>query len=342
LIKECRFYNGICYNPDNFLGLYPQMRRYLLVFLCLLLPSVALAAVSTQQLQLLVEQKKFVKAVLEGNDILQQDPTNARARFLTAYSYQMIAKTDKAISLYQDLVHDHPTLPEPRNNLAMIYLEQGDYDRASQMLVSAINTRINYAIAYANLSQVYKSIASEAYRRAISQSTEPAEYTHDIELTAITWLDIQDSETAPQVASLAESKPVQEEQLAKDIATTQTVVNAANEGTRLIEKVRIWARAWSSKDFDNYLESYAADYRDRFNTHKQWVKYRQKRILRPGDLRVEVSDFTVRQRGANRASVNFTQAFSSPRYSDLVIKRLDFERVGSQWKIAAERVISVL
>jgi len=213
---------------------------------------------------------------------------------------------------------------------------------ASQMLVSAINTRISYAIAYANLSQVYKSIASEAYRRAISQSTEPVEYTRDIKLTAITWLDIQDTGTAPQIASLAESKPVQNEQLAKDIATTQTVVNAANENTLLIEKVRNWALAWGSKDFDNYRESYADDYRDKFKTHAQWVKYRQGRILRPGDIKIEVSDFTVRQRGANRASVNFTQAFSSPSYSDRVIKRLDFQRVDSQWKIATERVLSVL
>jgi hypothetical protein len=161
-------------------------------------------------------------------------------------------------------------------------------------------------------------------------------------LTAITWLDIQDSGTAPQIASLAESKPVQDEQLAKDIATTQTVVNAANEDTRLIEKVRNWALAWSSKDFDNYRESYATDYRDKFNTHAQWIKHRQQRILRPGDIKIEVSDFTVRQRGANRASVNFTQAFSSPSYSDRVIKRLDFQRVDSQWKIATERVLSVL
>ena len=318
------------------------MRRYLLVLLCLLLPGTALAAASTQQLQLLVEQKKFVKAVLEGNDILQQDPTNTRARFLTAYSYQMIAKTDKAISLYQDLIRDHPTLPEPRNNLAMIYLEQGDYDLASQMLVSAINTRISYAIAYANLSQVYKGIASEAYRRAISQSTEPAKYTHDIELTAITRLDFQGSETAPKIANLSVSQPVLKEPLAEDIATTQTVVNAANEGTLLIEKVRNWAQAWSSKDFDNYRASYAPDYRAKFNTHEQWVKYRQKRILRPGDIKVEVSDFTVKQRGANLATVDFTQAFSSPRYSDRVVKRLDFNRVGSQWKIAVERVLSVL
>jgi tetratricopeptide (TPR) repeat protein len=318
------------------------MRSYLLVFLGLLLAGASLAAESTQQLQLLIEQKKYVKAVLEGDDILQQDPTNVRARFLTAYAYQMIAKPEKAAALYQDLIRDYPTLPEPRNNLAMIYLEQGDYDGASQLLVSAINTRISYAIAYANLSQVYKGIASEAYRRAISQSIEPAKYTHDIELTAITWLDMPDSESAPQIASLPESQPAPKEPLAKDIATTQTVVNAANEDTLLIEKVRNWAQAWSSKDFDNYLAAYASDYRDKFSTHQQWVGHRQKRILRPGDIKVEVSDLTVKQRGANRATVDFTQAFSSPGYSDRVVKRLDFKRVDSQWKIASERVLSVV
>ena len=43
--------------------------------------------------------------------------------------------------LYQDLIEDNPDLPEPRNNLAMIYLAQGDYDRASQLLVEALNTQ---------------------------------------------------------------------------------------------------------------------------------------------------------------------------------------------------------
>jgi len=55
-----------------------------------------------------------------------------------------------------------------------------------------------------------------------------------------------------------------------------------------------------------------------------------------------VSDFTVKQRGDKRASVDFVQAFSSPGYSDRVVKRLYFDRVGRQWKIAAEKVISVL
>ena len=222
----------------------------------------------------------------------------------------------------------------------MIYLGQGNYDRASELLVSAINTRESYAIAYDNLSQVYKGIASEAYRRAVSQSTEPASYTHDIELTAITRLDLQDK--ASQVAGLATSGASKKEPATADNATTETVVDAANQETLLIETVRNWAQAWSDKDFDSYLASYASNYRDRFNTHRQWVEYRQKRIVRPGYIMVEVSDFKVKRRDSSRATIDFTQSFSSPRYSDRVIKRLDFERVGSQWKIASERVLSVL
>ena len=325
------------------------MKHYLIALFCLLSSSTGFAADSMQQL---IVQKQYAKAIVTGEQILQQTPNHTTTRFLTAYAYQMTGDTDKAIKSYEDLIRDHPGLPEPRNNLAIIYLDKGNYDQASQLLVSAINTRISYAIAYANLSQVYKGIASEAYRRAISQSSEPAKYTHDIELTAITWLDGQESDSATRFASLPEpvvisTAPKAKETIAKqpivlDSSTTKTRVNVANLDTLLIEHVRNWAKVWSGKDFDRYTASYTPGYSDKFTTHAQWVKHRRGRILRPGDIKVAVSEFSVRQRGADRASVDFTQAFSSPGYSDRVVKRLDFNRVGTQWKIASERVLSVL
>ena len=237
----------------------------------------------------------------------------------------MNAKTDKAVSLYQGLINDHPELPEPRNNLAMIYLAQGDYDRASQLLVEAINTHRSYAVAYANLSQVYKGIASEAYRRAVSESSEPAKYTHNIELTAITELEIDE----PIVLAAATPNP-------------QTLVNAANQQTLLIERVKNWAQAWSGKDFTGYTAFYSSQYRAKFNSHDQWLKHRRQRIMRPGSIRIEVSDIQIKWRSDNRAIIDFTQAFTSARYSDRVVKRLGFNRVDTGWKITEERVLSVL
>lgn len=321
------------------------MKHYLIILCCLLLSPVAFAADSMQQL---IAQKQYAKAIQSGEHILRQTPADSNTRFLTAYANQMTGKTDKAIKMYEDLIRDEPQLPEPRNNLAMILLEQGDYDRASQLLVSAINTRISYAIAYANLSQVYKGIASEAYRRAISQSSEPDKYTHDIELTAITWLDSSSKESITQIASLPDAKAILPEAIVKKASVaeknsaTPGRVNVANQDSLMSEKVMSWAKAWSSKDFDTYKASYAPDYRGKFNTHAQWVKHRRGRILRPGDIKVEVNNFLVKQRNTNKVTVDFTQAFSSPSYSDRVVKRLGFERVDNQWKIATERVLSVL
>lgn len=299
-------------------------------------------------MQQLIVQKQYAKAIQSGEQTLRQAPQDSNTRFLTAYAYQMTGKTDQAIKMYEDLIRDEPQLPEPRNNLAMIFLAQGDYDRASQLLVSAINTRINYAIAYNNLSQVYKGIASEAYRRAISESSEPAKYTHDIELTAITRLDHSSAESQTQIGSLPTSEPVlpkatvTEAPVAEVASATPSLVNIANLDTLMIEKVMSWAKTWSSKDFDNYKASYAPDYRDKFKTHEQWVQYRRGRILRPGDIKVDVSNFSIKQRNSSTVTVDFTQAFSSPNYSDRVVKRLYFERLGNQWKIAKERVLSVL
>ena len=191
-------------------------------------------------MQQLIVQKQYAKAIHSGEQTLRQTPKDSNTRFLTAYAYQMTGKSDKAIKMYEDLIRDEPQLPEPHNNLAMIFLEQGDYDRASQLLVSAINTRINYAIAYNNLSQVYKGIASEAYRRAISQTSEPAKYTHDIELMAITRLDSSSAESQTQVASLPTPKPVlpkatvKVEPVAEVASTTPSVVNVANLDTLMI------------------------------------------------------------------------------------------------------------
>lgn len=350
------------------------MPRYLIPFLCLLFCGAAAAAESSEKLQLLIEQKLYEQAIRSGETILLQRPDDTRARFLTAYAYQMSSHTDKAITLYQQLIRDEPSLPEPRNNLAMIYLAAGDYDNASRLLVEAINTHSSYATAYDNLSRVYKGIASEAYRRALSESSEPAKYTHDIQLNAITSLDslnIVDGPatqlaaitaaqpsaaetaapepvptTAPAAAASEQQPPLTPAQPVQQVATVSQDTPAASATTsyetRLIETVRNWASAWSGKAFDNYTAAYAPGYRAGFNTHAQWLEHRRSRIVRPGELRVEVSDFKVRLRGDERASVDFVQAYSSPGYSDRVVKRLDLSRSGAQWKITHERVLSVL
>ncbi len=301
------------------------MPRALLILICCLFSGMVFPADSLENLQLLVDNDNYASAVKSGERLLMQHPQQASIMFLTAYAYQMNAQQDKAVELYERIIHNNPELPESRNNLAMIYLARGDYDRASQLLVEAINTHPSYATAYQNLNLIYKGIASEAYRRAVSESSKPANYAQNIQLAAI--------------SSIA-SSPIEME--VEPSETETTLITLANLETLLIEKTKNWARAWSNKDFAAYLNFYSNQHRATFDTHSAWVEYRRKRVTRPGGIRIKVDGINIRFLGESSAIVDFKQVFDSPRYSDRVVKRLVFTHIGSQWKITGERVLSVI
>jgi tetratricopeptide (TPR) repeat protein len=58
-------------------------------------------------------------------------------------------------------------LPEPYNNLAVLYASQGQYDNARAALEMAIRTNPSYATAHENLGDVYAKLASQAYSKAL-------------------------------------------------------------------------------------------------------------------------------------------------------------------------------
>ncbi|MCH6565030.1 MAG: tetratricopeptide repeat protein [Proteobacteria bacterium] len=296
------------------------MHRFLYIAIFILSTGPVFAASSIQNLQHLIDQKLYDQAARSGEKMLQKHAGDPDIEFLTAYAYQMNQQSGKAAKYYQELIRQYPELPEPRNNLAMIYLSDGDYDRASELLVNAINTHRSYATAYANLSNIYTGIASEAYRRAVSESNEPDSYANNIELTALTRL------TPVSARATAESG------LTEKSATGLTLVN----------QIIGWAKAWSEKDLDAYLGYYSNEHKLDYPTHRAWVEHRKKRILRPGFIRIEVGNFQIRAQSANRATIDFEQSFNSLGYSDRVIKRLRLNRINSKWKITDEMVLSVL
>ncbi len=335
------------------------MFRILVLSTGFFLSFVANAATPIETLQKLIDRSEFIAAAQQGTVLMVEQPKNTRARFLTAYAYQKSGQSKKAVSLYRRLIADHPDLPAPRNNLAMIYLDQGDSDRASQLLIDAINTHASYATAYQNLSRVYKGLASEAYRRAVNESGQEAKLPNNIKLAAINKIEWQEPVTvavSPPVTvavsppvTVAVSPPVSIAVLAPLPVAVSTATKAeslpivvVNQEAQLVGQVKRWARVWSNKNFIAYTRFYSPQYRANFNTHAEWLKYRQQRIVRPGTINIEVSDFSVELVDAHQAVADFRQAFSSPNYKDQVLKRLNFKRSGSEWKITQEQVLSTL
>lgn len=297
-----------------------------LIFLIIfsLFTSPVFAGGIIQNLQLLIDQKMYAQAARDGEQLLVKHSGHPDIEFLTAYAYQMTQQNQKAAKHYRNLIRQHPQLPEPGNNLAIIYLSEGDYDKASNLLVNAINTHRSYATAYANLSSIYTGIASEAYRRAVSESNEPVNYASKIELTALT-----------QLTSLHQGK------ITDNISPPDLMENPAI-GSILIDRVMGWAQAWSEKNLDAFISYYSTEHKLNYPTHEDWAENRKQRILRPGFIKIGVSNFHIRAQTKNLAIIDFEQSFDSIDYSDRVIKRLGLSRINSQWKITDERVLSVL
>src|SRR5690606_20562402 len=95
-------------------------------------------------------------------------PKDARGRFLRGLILAEQSRYDEAIRAFSDLTRDYPELPEPYNNLAVLYASRGRYDEARQALEMAIRTHPSYATAHENLGDIYAKMASQAYDKALA------------------------------------------------------------------------------------------------------------------------------------------------------------------------------
>src|SRR5205085_7737439 len=92
---------------------------------------------------------------------------DAQGRFLKGLILAEQNKVPEAIDVFSKLSQDYPELPEPYNNLAVLYAGQGQYEKARQQLEMSIRTHPSYATAYENLGDVYAKLASQAYDKAL-------------------------------------------------------------------------------------------------------------------------------------------------------------------------------
>jgi Flp pilus assembly protein TadD len=110
---------------------------------------------------------QYDSALERVNAHIEKRPKDARGRFLKGLILTEQNKRSDAIQVFIGLTQDFPELPEPYNNLAVLYAAQGQYDRARNLLESAINAHPGYATAHENLGDIYARMAVESYGKAL-------------------------------------------------------------------------------------------------------------------------------------------------------------------------------
>jgi tetratricopeptide (TPR) repeat protein len=320
--------------------------------LLLLSASVAAHADDIQDANKLFKQGQNSQALDKVNGVLATNPKDAQARFLKGLILTGQNKIAEAIKVFSALTEDYPELPEPYNNLAVLYASQGQYDKAKQSLEMAIRTHPSYATAHENLGDIYAKLASQAYDRALQ--LDRSNTTTKTKLAMIQELFANDArgKAAPAPArntaapvNVAESTP--EPVKAAPVKTVSAAPNPAvapksagqssTTGEVLIT-VNAWAAAWSAQNVKKYLAFYADDFRTPDGESRgDWETQRQERISKPKSIQVGLSNLSVKFIDSTHATVQFHQTYRASHLHTSGQKTLLMVNSGGQWLIQEER-----
>ena len=116
---------------------------------------------------LLVRAGKLAEALAKADQYLAGKPRDPQMRFIKGVVQTEAGKPLDAISTFTLITQDYPELPEPYNNLAVLYANQSQFDKARAALEMAIRTKPSYATAHENLGDVYAKLAGQAYGKAL-------------------------------------------------------------------------------------------------------------------------------------------------------------------------------
>ncbi len=341
--------------------------------------SLALAALTSTahaddagDINKLILQGQLPEAMQRTDAFLTQHPKDAQVRFLKGIIYAEQGKTNDAIIVFTKLTEDYPQLPEPYNNLAVLFASANQFDKARAALEMAIRTNPSYGTAHENLGDVYAKLASQSYDKALQldtgnngakikltlirnlfghSNTSIASSVVSSKPAAVPFNNLKSASTPPVVVAAIAPVPVSAAN--KPVAAKHEVAKAdsaksnlsrsgshnANNGEHddVLKILDAWATAWSEKNTNAYLAFYSKDFQvPKGITRKAWSDSRRARIEGKGRIQVKINAPKVAIDGST-ATVKFRQIYNSDQLRADGPKTLVLNKQGGKWQIMQER-----
>jgi len=322
----------------------------------------------------LMQAGRLDDAMKTAEQFLKEQPRDPQMRFLKGVIQIDSGKRTDAIATFTQLTQDAPELPEPYNNLAVLYAGQSEFDKARSVLERAIRTNPSYATAHENLGDVYARLASQAYSKALQldqgntavqpklavirtlfapstavASASPAAAPSTARTMAAPPPPVAAAAQAPAAPPAAPPAPATAPAPPAIVAKAPATAPAApaapaaaaapDAASADVESaVRAWAAAWSAQDMDAYLAAYSPQFTPAGGQDRQaWEKERQARIVGKTAITVSVNNLAVSVNG-DTATAKFRQAYRADTLNITSRKTLELQRANGQWLIRKETV----
>lgn len=306
----------------------------------------------------LVRAGQFNEAMLKADQYLATKPRDPQMRFLKGVIQTESGKSTEAIATFTKLTEDFPELPEPYNNLAVLYAGQSQFDKARAALEMAIRTNPSYATAHENLGDVYAKLASQAYSKALQLDANSPGVAPKLSLirnlfagdargaraststvaAAPAVPPAATPQAAPPAAPAARPPaPAAAAPMAPPAPAPAPAPAVAGDAQREVEAaVTAWANAWASKNMASYLGAYGPGFTPPGGQARAaWEAERRSRIEPRTRIGVGISDMNVTVNG-DRATARFRQDYTSDNLNVTSRKTLDLVKSGARWLIVRE------
>jgi tetratricopeptide (TPR) repeat protein len=313
----------------------------------------------------LMKGNQMGEAMSKADQFLSTKPRDPQMRFMKGVIQSETGKANDAISTFTRLTEEYPELPEPYNNLAVLYANSNQFEKARTSLEMAIRTNPSYSTAHENLGDIYAKMASQAYAKALQLDGTNTAITPKLALIRELFTPTGGRTNAAQAAAPATAKPAviavapvsTPVAVAPVVAPVQpkapTIVTASPTGTnqpsvappvvanalagRDAEAAAIaWANAWSDRDMKAYLGSYGASFSPANKASRaEWEEERKARIMGKAKISVKLSAISVTTSG-NTATVKFKQDYKADALATSSRKTLEMIKSGDRWLITKE------
>ncbi len=298
----------------------------------------------------LVRAGKLNEALAKTDQYLAGKPRDPQMRFLKGVIQTESGKPADAIATFTQITQDYPELPEPYNNLAVLYAGQSQFDKARAALEMAIRTNPSYATAHENLGDVYAKLASQAYSKALQLDNGNTGVQPKLALIRTLFAPDTRSQrpaasaqpsgaaaTAPAKPAVVAAAPAASPATpAAPKAAPVAPASAAGAEKEVESAVRAWAAAWSGKDVGGYLGSYGKDFSTPGNqARKAWEDDRRARIVGKSRISVTIDNLAISVNG-DKASARFKQGYSADSLNISSRKTLQLAKAGDRWLIVKE------
>ena len=327
----------------------------------LLLATATTFADENEEVAKLYKQGNLTKALEQADAYLVTRPRDAQMRFQKGLILTEQSKIADATKVFSSLSEDYPDLPEPHNNLAVLYASQGQYDKAKRALETAIRTHPSYSTAHENLGDIYAKMASQAYGKALQLDKGNAAAQTKLAMIKDLFMGKTKGVQSPSAIAAGNSSATAPEKIAEktpERIPAKTAEKPAPEKAPVAEKpapekpavpdgnsnevlkaINAWAKAWSDKDATTYLTFYASDFHTpRGTSRPAWEKNRRERIGKPKSIHVEITHPKVSFTDATHARVSFKQSYHSDAIKSTTSKTLEMVKTGEEWLIQQEQV----